>query len=306
MGISVLGDAILDIYLEVRHRTHDDAIPGEAYEIVRERRCPGGAANVAAHLSKGGELVELFTAIGGSPIGRALQDCVVAAGVQLLTEGHEFPTWTDPCLTRVRDLGQTLIPHRIDVVGGWSDGDCALLSPLLPAFDVLVVADYGRLLVGPSVDELIRRSISSASLSVIDPSRAKEWSRFDGADYLKLNEREFLGRMGLVDEDMFAAAVDYAVLHQHAGLIITRGANGAAMVTSGGEVVHVPIGQGAVANPSGGGDAVMAGFAMGMMSGLGPASALRVGVDLAAEAVASECTCPGPTCVREIRYLSDD
>lgn len=301
--IYVLGDAILDSYLDVRWRVYDDAIPGHAYEIVRQRDCPGGAANVAANLALLCDEVSLIAAIGSSALADRLQTVINWAGVS--TDEGVFQTieWSDQQLSRVSDQGAGLARHRIDSVGGWrsDDGMPPSFASSAPSYiETLVVADYGRLLVGEQSRNLLSRLIEQSALSVVDPSRATDWRWYSGANFVKVNESEFCKQFACSPKSVVSIAADFSSANKHDAVIVTKGSNGAIAVGPSGVLASVEALQAKDAsNTSGAGDAFMAGFVSSYVHANEIQAAMSSGAEAAGRTVATDCTCPRSQCISE-------
>src|SRR5437879_4924202 len=80
--IGVLGDLMLDRYLwgTASRLSPEAAVP--VVDFVEQSECLGGAGNVAANIAALGARVEAFGVIGNDEPGRALRNCLRAAGIE--------------------------------------------------------------------------------------------------------------------------------------------------------------------------------------------------------------------------------
>ena len=116
-------------------------------------------------------------------------------------------------------------------------------------------------------------------LEAVGPERFLEWTR--GADlcFPNLEEGSLLG--GERDPDRVAQRM----LDNYSGVVLKLGAAGALYAGADGERVRLPAEPGRVADTTGAGDALCAGFLAAWLSGAPPAAALQRGVEVAAQAV---------------------
>jgi sugar/nucleoside kinase (ribokinase family) len=116
-------------------------------------------------------------------------------------------------------------------------------------------------------------------LEAVGPERFLEWTR--GADlcFPNLEEGKLLGNVK--DPDQVAERL----LDHYPGVVLKLGAAGALYAGADGERARLPAEPGRVADTTGAGDALCAGFLAAWLSGTPPAAALRRGVEVAAGAV---------------------
>jgi sugar/nucleoside kinase (ribokinase family) len=122
-------------------------------------------------------------------------------------------------------------------------------------------------------------------LESVGPERFLEWT--NGADlcFPNLEEGALLGK-----EDDPNRVAERLLDHYH-GVVLKLGAAG--VLYAGGERARLPAEPGRVADTTGAGDALCAGFLAAWLSGASPAAALRCGVEVAARVVARLGARPG-------------
>ena len=122
-------------------------------------------------------------------------------------------------------------------------------------------------------------------LESVGPERFLEWTH--GADlcFPNLEEGALLGK-----EDDPNRVAERLLDHYH-GVVLKLGAAGA--LYAGGERARLPAEPGRVADTTGAGDALCAGFLAAWLTGASPAAALRRGVEVAARVVARLGARPG-------------
>src|SRR5687767_11025127 len=79
----VIGDAMLDSYLEGPATRLSPEAPVPVVDIQRTTDCPGGAANVAANLAALGASVTILTALGDDETGNDLVALLDSSGVDV-------------------------------------------------------------------------------------------------------------------------------------------------------------------------------------------------------------------------------
>ncbi len=140
------------------------------------------------------------------------------------------------------------------------------------------------------------------AVTVLNPAPAAplEAALLEGTEWLVPNEGEF--RLLAGSEPTDEAMISYA---REAGvrLVVTLGADGAALVTSAGAVVRHPADTVEAVDTTGAGDAFVGAFAFGLAVGLGEERAVRLGVRCATESVTrpgTQMSFPSPARCREL------
>jgi ribokinase len=130
-----------------------------------------------------------------------------------------------------------------------------------------------------------RAARARGAITVLNPGPAQplEAELLAATDWLIPNEVEFAMLAdddGLADDDLarYAGAVEKR-------LAVTLGDAGAALVGADGTVTRIPAEPVVAVDTTGAGDAFVAGFAVGLASGLGEAGAVRLGVICGSDSV---------------------
>jgi sugar/nucleoside kinase (ribokinase family) len=116
-------------------------------------------------------------------------------------------------------------------------------------------------------------------LRAVGPESFLEWTR--GADLCFPNLEEGRALAGTGDPDL----ITERLLAFYPGVVLKLGAEGALYASADGELARVQAAPARVADTTGAGDALCAGFLAARLSGAPPAEALERGVELAAKAV---------------------
>ena len=264
----VIGDAMLDRYLEGTVRRISPEAPVPVVNLQKEWDCPGGAGNVAASIAGLGAKVTLAGLIGQDQAGNCLRQRLEELNVQRLFLLEE-PTLQTITKTRV------LAPNhhqllRLDVDGRQADYEkCAneLLERVLPLIrehQVVCLADYEK---GTLPPEVLRKIIEEARRHeipcVIDPKK-NDVDVYARASVLTPNVYEVeqaLRRTLTGSQDVSDAATELRERLDLEWMLITRGPEGMTLAASDG-VHHFPAEVREVADVAGAGDTVVATLAV--------------------------------------------
>ena len=266
----VVGDVMLDRYLEgVADRVSPEA-PVPVVRVDREWAAVGGAGNVAANIRALGAQCDLVAAVGDDEASRAIDRVL-----RDLEVGCRFASVIDrptTVKTRVLAQGQQVVrvdreedaPHARDAEARLRQ----LAEERLAGADVLLLADYNK---GVLTSGLLRRLLAAASEagvpSIVDPKR-RHFFAFAGATVLKPNRSELetaLGEAARPDDAPWMDSVRQRLGCTH--LLLTLGADGMALSSPGGALARVGVRPRSVYDVSGAGDTVSAIVAVGLAAG---------------------------------------
>ncbi|MDI3342040.1 MAG: PfkB family carbohydrate kinase [Sphaerobacter sp.] len=301
----VIGDAMLDSYLEGTAARLCTEGPVPVVRKTAEARAPGGAANTAANLRALGAEVVFLGLIGPDGAGALLREALAAHGVD---DGWLV---TDPAVSTLHKLriladGQYVVRFdEGDTRGGAPAARARLLAHLeraFPACDVVVVSDYGY---GTVADELIsrlraRRTARPCPL-VVD---SKALHRFRGAAATVITPNHREARLAVEPGAEEPAALDLAAVERlgrrlldqidAAHAAITLAADGVLLLGRDGATRHLPAHPAGQASAVGAGDTFAAALALALAAGADVVEAARIGVDAAGLAVARQRTATVP------------
>jgi D-beta-D-heptose 7-phosphate kinase/D-beta-D-heptose 1-phosphate adenosyltransferase len=262
----VVGDLMLDRYLEGDVSRISPEAPVPVVRLAREWFRPGGAGNVAASMAGLGCRTTIAGVAGndfeGGQLRRALEESGVA---DCLLAGP--PGTRTICKTRVVSHGHHQL-LRLDQDGARADflagGDeiRGRLAPLLDAADVVVLSDYAK---GTLTPGLVRAAIDGCrerSIPCLVDPKLPDFSVYRGATVLTPNLLEAQRAVGRpIEGDDQAIRASSEELRQGLHLdhmLITRGAEGMTLATAGGAIHHFPAVVREVADVTGAGDTVAA------------------------------------------------
>jgi D-beta-D-heptose 7-phosphate kinase/D-beta-D-heptose 1-phosphate adenosyltransferase len=292
----VLGDAMLDSYLEgVTTRLCSEG-PVPVVRKTQDVQAPGGAANTAANVQALGADVQFLGIVGRDPAGTTLRAALQAGAVddRWLVEDESVATHH-----KSRILANDQYVVRLD------EGDTSHCSPagqrrllgnleaVFPRCDLVVVSDYGY---GAISDALLARlrtlratrpgvlAVDSKQLrryrrtgpTVITPNQMEAWSAVQPTDR----------REGALD----LAGVEYAGRRlleltgaEHAA--VTLGAGGVLLLSCHGPARHFSARPVPHAADIGAGDSFTAALALALAAGASCEEAVQIGIAVAGIAV---------------------
>lgn len=282
--IAVLGDVMLDRYVDGAVDRISPEAPIPILAIAGESAVPGGAGNVARNLAALGASCHLIGLVGrdaeaGLLSGLLAQEANVTCA---LVETLDRPTAVK---TRFMAGGHQLLRTDRERIAAPDDAaGQALLTALDRAFAagarVLVLSDYGK---GVLSDAIIRAAIAKAKAAgaqiVVDP-KGRDYARYAGADFVTPNRKELREATDLPTDSDGAVEAACRSLIASAGIkavLATRSEQGMTLVAGGaGTLCHLPAKAREVFDVAGAGDTVVAALAAGLAVGVEPELAARL------------------------------
>ncbi len=273
--VAVIGDFILDEYLEGSvHRISPEA-PVPVHLVKSRTVTAGGAANVARNIQLTGGLASVYGVVGHDESGNALLQILKNDGIDIaaILADSERPTIRK---MRVTANNQQLV--RID----WekiTPIKSALIEELCAKLEkdpspVFLLSDYGK---GSLTSDLIRRVIAMGAakgkLIVVDP-KGHDYSRYSGAFLITPNREEAcraLNRDPLETHDPLDLASEIRDRFRIENVVVTLGAEGMLGLAKGvgrDQAIRLRARAREVFDVSGAGDTVVGLLSLGLASGL--------------------------------------
>ena len=281
LRVLVIGDAMLDRYIEGAVRRISPEAPVPVVHVTSERSALGGAANVAAGVVALGGTCVLVAAAGADEAGSRLREELEAAGIAADTV---VTTTGRPTIQKTRILGGGQQMLRVDreEPGPLSDESGRELIEKAEAelgrADVVVFQDYDK---GTITPELARRLIDAAARrdvpTVVDP-KLRHFLEFRGATVFKPNRYELAAGLGVeeraIDEFDLASVPGRLGVHN---LLLTLGREGMILVGRDVDgVERVPSVAREVFDVTGAGDTVLAVTSVALAAGASLVDAARL------------------------------
>jgi D-beta-D-heptose 7-phosphate kinase/D-beta-D-heptose 1-phosphate adenosyltransferase len=292
----VLGDVMLDSYLEGNATRLCSEGPVPVIRKTSEARLPGGAANTAANLQALGAEVRLVGLAGADATGQLLRSSLRAQGVddgwlvedEHLTTLHKLRILADGQYVVRFDDGDTEAPS--------TSSSARLVSRLAEALewcDVVVVSDYAYGVVStPLLERVVEWRRRRPCPLVVD---SKDLARYQGVGATVITpnhlEAQLLASPGSVPQPDAGLELIERVgreIRSYLGVehvIVTMGKRGVCLVEESGDTEHLAAHPTAQAHDVGAGDSFTAGLALALAAGAGCREAARIGLISAGIAV---------------------
>ena len=181
--VLVVGDVMLDTYLDCRALGVADEAPVPLLEIRGQSQAPGGAANVARNLARLGAHTALVGLVGGDSEGEVVRKLLRESGV----DGFLLQTQR-PTILKTRVLSGDHYYLRLDEeqISPPTEAEQAALAAQIKArlseADLLVVSDYDKGLLSQGLAERTERLARDRGCRIVadlKPPNALNWRRLD-------------------------------------------------------------------------------------------------------------------------------
>lgn len=266
LQIAVVGDVILDEYLDGHVNRISPEAPVPVHLVTRTLHGAGGAANAARNIKLAGGDVHLLSITGEDEAGRNLRDLLKKDKIDVT---GLFPCKDRPTIrkTRIRSSNQQIVridwelAHSIPV-----DAQDRILGRLKElSYDALLISDYGKgVLPSSLLTQLIGDAMARGVPVAVDP-KGRDYEKYLHATLLTPNRKEACDALGLEPTSDISGAELGRRLQQTFGLrniLVTLGAKGMVLVpepgsTAGEQPIELPAIAREVYDVSGAGDTVV-------------------------------------------------
>jgi D-beta-D-heptose 7-phosphate kinase/D-beta-D-heptose 1-phosphate adenosyltransferase len=290
LRVLVIGDAMLDSYLEGTAARICSEAPVPVVRKLAEERVPGGAANVAANLATLGAEVFLLGVTGEDAAGQLLRAALRDRGIDdswLVTDAQATT------LHKLRILANGQYVVRFDEGGEGAyerttrQALQAALDHIYPNCDLLVLSDYNYGVISDELLEQIRGLRAAVPRPLAVDTKKLARYREAGATIVTPNHLEARLAAGLSADD--AAAHDMqetmrvgrrlieAIDAEH--LAITLGAGGVCVINRRGQARHLPGHPVPHVSDVGAGDSFLATIALALASGAHAQQAAQIAIE---------------------------
>ena len=272
--VLVVGDLMIDEYVwgEVERVSPEAPIP--VVSVGREDFTLGGAGNVIHNLCKLGASVSAAGVVGGGRYGKLLLEKLSALNVDIsgVVRASGRPTTRK---TRVIAAGQQVLridrETRREISVRSRKALFKILAERVAAADVVLVSDYAKGVVTPSLLTRIVEISKSAGKPVIADPKGLDFSRYAGVSVLTPNLKEAALAMGIEPIDrgtpLEAGAKILAALPIDA-VLMTCGKDGMILFRRGRDPYEIKARARQVYDVSGAGDTVLAVFGLALAAGI--------------------------------------
>ncbi|HET7231654.1 MAG TPA: PfkB family carbohydrate kinase [Longimicrobium sp.] len=273
LRVAVVGDVMLDVYLVGNVSRISPEAPVPVVHVNEERYALGGAANVAANVVALGAECRLVGCVGADDAGARIRAALgeLAGGTvdARLVEIAGRPTTTK---TRVVARHQQVVrfdrEHSHDLPDDCAGGLCGAVRAAVDGADALVLEDYNKGVLVPSVIRAALDAAGAAGIpSVVDP-KFRHFMEYRGATVFKPNALELGAALGAAvqpHDDAWLEDARTTVGARH--LLLTLGEDGMALRSQGAPTFRIPTVAREVYDVSGAGDTVTAFVAVALAAG---------------------------------------
>ena len=301
-SILVIGDVMLDRFVDGKVNRLSPEAPVPVLELARESVMPGGAANVACNLAGLGCDVRLLSVSGNDPAGRTLAQLL---GTNLSVDFHQIIDKDRPTTTKTRfraDGQQVLrVDEEVTTPVGHATAEqlLATFTDAVRSVELVVLSDYAKGAVSPNIVRQVIDIARKAGKPVVTDPKLADFSIYSGSTMLTPNLGELRSATGLTGdalEDVAEAAAKLARRHDIGSVLVTLSARGMLLVNKDGSWTHNPAKTLEVFDVSGAGDTVIAMIGAALAGGMSDAEAVKLANIAAGVVVAKSGTaaaCPG-------------
>lgn len=301
--ILVVGDVMLDRYLEgVVERMSPEA-PVPVVRLLRTFERPGGAANTAVNIAALGGRPVLLGAIGKDSAADTLRALVKAGGVSgeslLAVDGL-------PTTLKTRLIAGHQQIARFDEERPLDDSHvrktlCRWIEDLLPKARWAVISDYGKGICDTAVCRMVIDDGRRQGTKVIVDPKGSDFTKYAGAAVITPNQAEAAAVVGFAirdADDGVRAARQIRDAFGIEAVIVTLGDRGLVVVSADGTAV-IPTRARRVFDVTGAGDTVVAMLSVALAEGM----SLEEACHLANAAAGLQVSCIGATTVSRQEVL---
>lgn len=280
--ILVVGDLILDRYIEGHATRVSPEAPVLVFETDHERFRLGGACNVAANLVALGARTTILGVIGDDGPGRQLLDLLGAEGIDVSSVVRDG---SRPTTRKTRFVSKTAQILRVDeerrhpLDEGVREALLGELRRRPFPFDAVLLSDYGKGVLEPDViREAVAAARSASAVIVVDP-KGSDYSIYAGVDLITPNREEAETATGIRIDGVDSLRRVAARLREITGVraaTVTLGKDGIFYETEDGEHRIIPTEAKSVFDVTGAGDTVVATLTLARACGVALPESLRL------------------------------
>jgi len=272
--VLVVGDIMLDRYWWGTVRRISPEAPVPVVDLQKSTFAPGGAANVALNIAGLGATACFVGIIGTDIEGDTVVDLLENANVSCRSLVRVADRSTS-VKTRIVAHSQQVVRVDQETTSDFSDEDHQAvwegIAELLPDADAVVISDYAKGLLSPSLlFRLIDTAHSYKKVVLVDP-KGKNYARYSGASLLTPNRREAAEACNL-DENMpdIVEIAGKQLLNELdvETVLITEGEAGMTLFQREKKPTHLTAAAKQIYDVTGAGDTVIASLGVALGAGL--------------------------------------
>jgi D-beta-D-heptose 7-phosphate kinase/D-beta-D-heptose 1-phosphate adenosyltransferase len=273
--ILLVGDLMLDRYLDGSVDRISPEAPVPVLHVRRSFERPGGAANVAVNITAMGGTPVLLGAVGADEAGRALRSALAEEGVDFaeLVASRSAPTTVKTRLLAGHNQIARFDEEALLDDAGVRDTLVRRTAALVEGVAVAVISDYAKGVCSEAVCRAVIDAARGRGIPVIVDPKGQDFAKYAGATVITPNRAEATAVVGFAirgPDDALKAAQAIRERFSIDAAVVTLGEQGMVVVSSGDSAV-IPTQARQVFDVTGAGDSAVATLAVA----LGRGTALR-------------------------------
>ena len=192
----VVGDLMLDVYLDGKAAGIADEAPVPLLEIHQPVCWPGGAANVAVNLAALGVKTLLAGVVGRDPSADILRDLLEKCGIAFYPLETNRPTTRK---LRITSAGHYYLRVDDEVTSPLSKEEAAqlggVLAPLISSDSVIVLSDYAKGLFSAETARIIQGLAEPHAIPLLGDLKPLNLDLWERLDLITPNRREAMAML---------------------------------------------------------------------------------------------------------------
>ncbi|HEX9744158.1 MAG TPA: PfkB family carbohydrate kinase [bacterium] len=297
--ILVLGDLMLDTYLQGDASRISPEAPVPVVKLNKREDRPGGAANCAMNIAAMGGIPVLVGTIGNDEAGEIFRKLIRGSGFD------DSGIISDSSITTIRKtrvVASTQQIVRVDeekvspLIESLIDKAFGFISDHISDAGAVAVSDYAKGFIGPELMTVLHDISRQNRVPILVDPKPSNIGIYSGSDLIKPNRKEISEITGfsVTDEKSCDDAANLVKEnYSPKSLLVTLGQDGMRLYANGKDPVNIRAKVSRIFDVSGAGDTVLAVCALGYASGMDTVDSCT----LASYAAAVAVTKPGTSVV---------
>jgi len=271
--IVVLGDLMLDEFIWGRVQRISPEAPVPIVEVERHTLALGGAGNVAANLVALGARPALLGVAGADADAERLRAAFSDVGISsdgLVVDASRATTLKTRIVAHNQQVVRADRETRAPISAAIEEAIIAHFTGALDTADAVVVSDYNKGLLTPRVLSETLAAARARNLPVCLDPKTRSFANYQPVTVITPNHQEAAEAAGVAIEDeagLIEAGRRLLGAIECRAVLITRGEEGMALFTDGGEVTHIATVAREVYDVTGAGDTVIATLGLALAAG---------------------------------------
>jgi D-beta-D-heptose 7-phosphate kinase/D-beta-D-heptose 1-phosphate adenosyltransferase len=282
LRILCVGDVMLDQFVRGTISRISPEAPVPVLHIKEETAVLGGAGNVVRNLEALGCNVTFISVIGqdsnGSQIQKLLKEFQKVTP-HLLIDTSRTTTTKTRFIAGNQQVLRTDFEQNKSLNKNLETDLIHLFKSNIKSHDLVILSDYAKGIFSPEgLQTLIQEARDHNKPILVDP-KGNDFSKYKGATLLTPNRQELAeATLSKIQNEEDLVSVTQSILEDAniEAMIVTRGPEGMTLVTTKGEIEHLPTQALEVFDVSGAGDTVIATLAASFASGASLSTAMQL------------------------------